>query len=168
MSKTLLTPKEFIEGKGYKGLAAQTEICSWLEEYHNYCLSQSKVLPEDVERAIEIEAETRHPKVCRRDGIDGAYRSEFIEGAKWGYSLATDKSDGDKWTFLKDKEPTGYETGNWDGKKTDTLIVCDKNDRLYIAIAYVGHMDGGAFCDFYTLDDFEINDVVKWMPAPIK
>ena len=70
------------------------------------------------------------------------------------------------WNKLADKRPLATEVGEWDGKRSDEVIVIDKNNRKYIARMYEGFMDGSEFVNFYNSNDFEIVDVIKWCEIP--
>ena len=39
-------------------------------------------------------------------------------------------------------------SGDWDGLKSDSLIVADKDAKLHIAVMYEGFMDGKSFQKF--------------------
>ena len=72
------------------------------------------------------------------------------------------------WIELKLQKPTATETGEWDGKKTDFLLVKTISGKVTIAQAYIGFLDGHYFCDWYRENDYELNDeVLEWMPLPV-
>nr|DAI89683.1 MAG TPA: hypothetical protein [Caudoviricetes sp.] len=42
------------------------------------------------------------------------------------------------WIYTKDKLPHAYITGDFDGKKSDDILVQDKNGNNYVAVLYSG------------------------------
>jgi hypothetical protein len=65
------------------------------------------------------------------------------------------------------ESPHAWEEGNWDGKRTDRLLVLTKNRNIKIATCYIGFMDGSDFKEWYSDDDYLINEeVIGWMPLP--
>ena len=67
-----------------------------------------------------------------------------------------------KWNSLKDKTPTAYESGNWDGKRSEWLLVSADGIEYHVARAYVGTLDGSEFCTFEDSRGYEIENVVWW------
>ena len=67
------------------------------------------------------------------------------------------------WSKIKDIKPLAYQTGEWDGKKSDKVLVCTLIGRYFVAEMYEGILDGIEFCDFYEDRGFEIENVVFWM-----
>ena len=71
--------------------------------------------------------------------------------------------DLNQWNFLANKKPNAFEKGDWDGLRTDPILVQDKDGNSFIAIMYEGFLDGNKFCEFYeTTYDFCIANVIKW------
>jgi len=71
------------------------------------------------------------------------------------------------WNYTKDKLPHAYITGGFDGKKSDEILVQDKDGSNYVAVLYSGFMDGFEFNDWYTSnDEYSLKDIVKWMEIP--
>lgn len=66
------------------------------------------------------------------------------------------------WYKLENKKPLATESGCWDGLRSDMILVCIRSGKYYIAYMYEGILDGSEFCDFYSLDDFEIDNVLYW------
>lgn len=72
-----------------------------------------------------------------------------------------------KWNYIETEKPICTETGNWDGKKSDEIIVKDFRGKHHIAVCYQGFMDGSDFCDFYTYDgEYQIDGVMHWSKIP--
>lgn len=67
------------------------------------------------------------------------------------------------WNKLKHKKPSPYQTGYWDGKRTDELLVCDKNKKYHVVRMYEGILDGEHFMNFYDNNDYEIDNVEFWI-----
>ena len=66
-----------------------------------------------------------------------------------------------KWIKIKDKKQNCYEEGDWDGLRSEFVLVISDGDYS-VARMYKGTMDGFEFADFFTKDDFEIKNVTEW------
>ncbi len=64
------------------------------------------------------------------------------------------------------KLPVTYETGDWDGKRSDFVFVMRKDGVPQAARLYSGFMDGSEFNNFCDVDDYEIRSVTHWMIVP--
>jgi len=71
------------------------------------------------------------------------------------------------WIYTKDRLPRVWVRGNWDGLKSDEILVEDRNGKRYIATLYSGFIDGDDFNDWYNNNDYEITeDIVRWIEIP--
>ena len=66
------------------------------------------------------------------------------------------------WNDVTKKKPLAYQSGGWDGLKSDKVLVCTRSGKYHIAEMYSGAMDGHEFNDFYDDRDFEIENVAFW------
>jgi len=66
-------------------------------------------------------------------------------------------------TPIEEEKPNCWETGNWDGKRSDPIFVIDKDGRQYAAVCYQGVIDGSEFCDFYDCNDFMSESITHWL-----
>jgi len=66
------------------------------------------------------------------------------------------------WYKIENKKPLAYQTGGWDGKKSDKVLVCTHSGKYHVAEMYEGILDGSEFCQFYCERDFEIYYVAFW------
>jgi len=66
------------------------------------------------------------------------------------------------WYDVKKKKPHAYQSGGWDGLKSDKILVCTRSGKYHVAEMYAGVMDGSEFNDFYDDRDFEIENVAFW------
>ena len=71
-----------------------------------------------------------------------------------------------KWKEVSKRLPTCFESGDWDGLRSNFVLVADKHGMYFIGRCYSGRMDGNEFDEWYTADDFEIDNVVLWMELP--
>jgi hypothetical protein len=63
--------------------------------------------------------------------------------------------------------PIAYETGDWDGKRSDEVVAVDDIGRKHIARVYEGIMDGSEFKDWVDGDDYIIDrEIIKWLSLP--
>ncbi len=72
-----------------------------------------------------------------------------------------------KWEYIKNGTPITYESGNWDGLRSDEFVIeTDAGDR-YIARLYEGYMDGASFQEWYENSDWAISgEVVRYLKLP--
>lgn len=75
-----------------------------------------------------------------------------------------------KWYYIEEKTPICYESGVWDGKKSDVVLVETKNIDYVLAEVYEGFMDGSDFREWidssqngYTIKEDKIR---RWMYIP--
>lgn len=72
-----------------------------------------------------------------------------------------------EWKNINKEKPLSTQTGDWDGKKSDEIIVRDFKGKHYLVYCYQGFIDGSEFCDFYTShDDYPIEKVLFWSQIP--
>lgn len=69
------------------------------------------------------------------------------------------KSEVPQW-INADIEPHCYESGNWDGKRSDWHLV-ETKEGLSVGRCYSGFMDGSSFCCWYSDKDYEI-EVIRY------
>lgn len=67
------------------------------------------------------------------------------------------------WKDVETEMPITYETGDWDGKRSDEVVVEDNNGKKHVARLYEGFMDGSAFSEWFENDDWAINEPVRWL-----
>lgn len=72
-----------------------------------------------------------------------------------------------EWININKEKPICTQTGNWDGRKSEELIVRDFKGNHHVAYCYQGFMDGVDFCDFYTSEsEYQIDGVIFWAKIP--
>jgi len=70
-----------------------------------------------------------------------------------------------EWIYTKERKPTAYRTGHWDGKNSDQVVAQDESGTLHLAHFCEGFMDGSAFEDWYDIGDYQIdNKIIRWFP----
>lgn len=67
------------------------------------------------------------------------------------------------WKKLEIEKPIASKQGGWDGLKSNKLLVCTRGGKFHVAEMYAGILDGNEFCDFYDINDYEINGVIYWV-----
>lgn len=73
-----------------------------------------------------------------------------------------------EWKYTPPNTPHAYETGNWDGKRSDEVVAEDDNGKKYVARIYSGHMDGSEFLEWVDSNDDCINaKITRWFDLPI-
>jgi len=64
----------------------------------------------------------------------------------------------------KPNNPNCYQSGNWDGLRSDFALVETKDGNYHVARMYAGRMDGFEYADWSDQNDFEIDNVIRWKP----
>jgi hypothetical protein len=67
------------------------------------------------------------------------------------------------WYNVINSNPLATETGGWDGKRSDKILVFTRNRKYHVARMYNVIMDGHQTFDFYDDSDFEIQHVTHWI-----
>ena len=73
------------------------------------------------------------------------------------------------WYNLEDKLPLCYKTGDWDGKKSDSVLIEDRFGKFSVAVCYEGHLDGDYYFDWF--DDADGSgiytpNIKRWTDIP--
>lgn len=95
----------------------------------------------------------------KKEGTASYYQSrKLAEYRKIKQLLMHSVVDGKtiQWQELGRHTPHCYETGDWDGKRSDFMLVVVDGTEIQMARAYGGTMDGSRFLDFYDKNDYEI------------
>lgn len=67
-----------------------------------------------------------------------------------------------EWISVKDRLPYAWESGDWDGLKTDLVLTFNDKGFAHVGLMYEGTMDGFKFNDWHNLADYEIKGVTHW------
>lgn len=73
-----------------------------------------------------------------------------------------------RWILVEEELPIAYETGNWDGKRSDFVLAKNIHGNWFKARTYQGVMDGYEFCDFVDDTDMVVSNIVSWRPIELK
>jgi len=73
-----------------------------------------------------------------------------------------------RWIPVEEELPLAYESGIWDGLRSETFLAKDSEDNIFIARIYAGIIDGSNFCDFYNMNNSELFNIVAWRPIEYK
>jgi hypothetical protein len=87
---------------------------------------------------------------------------EIIEKCVLSATKNTVSNEWEKWVSVNDRTPHAWESGNWDGKRSDKVLCQDSKGEYHIAEVYEGTLDGSRFVNWYDSRDYEIDNVVKW------
>lgn len=72
-----------------------------------------------------------------------------------------------EWVYTVKDTPYTYETGDWDGKRSNLVLAEDINGKHYLAHVYEGRMDGVHFIDWCDNHDYSINtEIYRWLRIP--
>lgn len=68
------------------------------------------------------------------------------------------------WNNVEELLPLAWDTGHWDGKKTDQLLVQDENGNYHIATYY--EFDDN-YTEWYDNHDSTLRyKIIRWMEIP--
>ena len=67
-----------------------------------------------------------------------------------------------RWIPIEEKYPICYESGEWDGLRSEEIIFKCKNGDKYIGRFYSGFLDGSEYNDFTDISSFIIPNVTEW------
>ena len=68
------------------------------------------------------------------------------------------------WKNVQKQKPYCWETGDWDGKRSDIVLCVDEVDNNHLAHCYEGCIDGCHFFEWYDKDDFELQvEIAYWV-----
>lgn len=98
-----------------------------------------------------------------KEGLDEAYKKAG-QNAYFGNGFNAGITFAQQWIKVEDETPLAYETGGWDGKRSDFVLAKNKWGNVYIARTYEGIIDGNKFCDFAEKDDTILSHIVEWRP----
>jgi len=69
------------------------------------------------------------------------------------------------WIPVEEELPIAFESGGWDGLRSEFVIAKREDGEWYKARIYSGIMDGSKFCEWCDEDDFLITNVISWRPT---
>ena len=72
------------------------------------------------------------------------------------------------WTRIEQRKPLAIESGDWDGLKSEAILVADKDGKYHVAVMYESNLDGSYFYEFCDNNDFEVKNVTHWMQIPLR
>lgn len=78
------------------------------------------------------------------------------------YVKLQEKKSSEEWVNINDKTPIAYETGVWDGKRSDFVLVECKDEKYHVCKSYEGTMDGFKFLEFCDDRDFQVTNIIRW------
>lgn len=71
------------------------------------------------------------------------------------------------WNSIADSMPLCTQTGDWDGKKSDEILVLTKDYIPFICTCYEGILDGSKYFIILDQDDCDITQfVLYWAEIP--
>lgn len=103
---------------------------------------------------MEIETEIE-------DNGEFDYEAFIEEAFKAGVKFAQ------RWIPVTEELPFAYETGNWDGKRSDFVLAKNIHGKVFIARTYQGFIDGFNFCDFVDYNDTVMSHIIEWRPVEL-
>jgi len=90
--------------------------------------------------------------------VNGKLSSAFKRGVEFAQ----------RWVPVKEEYPIAFESGNWDGLRSEFVLVKFIDNNWTKARLYSGFMDGSLFNDWVNENDFDLTEeVVSWRPIEI-
>jgi len=89
-----------------------------------------------------------------------------IQVSKKIKSITREIESRNAWSNTEDEMPITFETGHWDGERSEKLVVRTEDHQTLVARLYSGILDGSEFEIWYDKDDSEINNVKAWIHIP--
>ncbi|PCI96642.1 MAG: hypothetical protein COB15_09650 [Flavobacteriales bacterium] len=72
-----------------------------------------------------------------------------------------------KWKRITDDLPITFEDGDWDGLRSESVVVRTTDNEKLTARLYSGTLDGSKFNNWYDSNsDLEIDNVEAWLYLP--
>lgn len=71
-----------------------------------------------------------------------------------------------KWRNIEKTKPICYKTGDWDGKKSDEILISDFNGKFHVVTCYETILQGEKIYDFYDSNDYEVGNFLLWTEIP--
>ena len=69
-----------------------------------------------------------------------------------------------RWIPIEEELPVCCESGNWDGLRSDYVLIKHSDGEWRKAILYSGIMDGSEYNDWYSEDGYELGNIIEWRP----
>ena len=95
---------------------------------------------------------------CKNSGYTGERYTELLISKSFENGISFANS----WIQSKDKTPLAYQTGGWDGKRSDFVLAKTSYGDILIARVYEGFLDGNNFLDWYDSNDVECTNIQYW------
>lgn len=67
-----------------------------------------------------------------------------------------------EWISIHKRTPLTYEAGNWDGRRSDNVLVECRDEKYHVCKAYEGTLDGHYFLEFWNDRDMQVTNIIKW------
>lgn len=107
-------------------------------------------------RTIE---EENNEYVRRKYGFASAEKvKETLDVFKAGVKFAQ------RWIPVEEELPVCCESGNWDGLRSDYVLIKHSDGECRKAILYSGIMDGSEYNDWYSEHGYELGNIIEWRP----
>lgn len=142
-----------------------------LEDKWNYrLLQENQIKVTEIEKPLPNTNELRDKfenwyHINDEKSVEEGEEIKPSEIFNWFMSELSPVIEDQKWINVKSKTPPCYQSGHWDGLKSDRMLVY-ANGETFSATAYEGFLDGSKYLEFYDFTGLELNQVTHWMPLP--
>jgi len=99
------------------------------------------------------------------EGLNKAYK-EAGQNAYFGNGFMRGIDFAQRWIPVEDELPMCYETGKWDGFRSNFCLVKLKDSSVEVARVYRGRKNGFDFCRWRDKLEYEFKDAIitHWRP----
>lgn len=103
-----------------------------------------------------------NPKI-HSENVPNFHCTDLHEAFLVGYGVSQrEYEEKNKWVKVREKLPSCYESGEWDGLRSEEIIFMCENGDKYVGRLYSGFIDGSHFNDFTDISSFVIPNVTEW------
>ena len=73
-----------------------------------------------------------------------------------------------RWIPVEEKLPACFESGEWNGARSEFVLVKHSDSSWRKARLYYGILDGQKYNDWYDENDYELGNITHWRPVELK
>lgn len=97
-----------------------------------------------------------------------ADRYEIVTDYEQRFAFIAGIEIAQRWIPIEEELPICFESGEWDGKRSEFVLVKHSNSNWRKGRIYSGILDGHKYNDWYDENDYELGNITHWRPVEIK
>lgn len=111
---------------------------------------------------VEKELVRKYFKI-KNPNEEGILKVVYLEDAVEIVQKAVEEAKKTKWIDIEKQKPLAWEKGEWDGDRTDFVLIATDKREILIARAYENFIGGIHTLDWVQKDDFDVKgNVTHW------